>query len=104
MSPAEMWSLVVGFASATIILPIIQQPRWSGRVRAAVTFGYCIVAGLGTAWLAGDLDGRIISDARSVVGAVLVVLVSAIAVYKGFAKPIGLARVIEQATSSDKER
>jgi hypothetical protein len=91
-----MWELVVGFLSATFVLPVIQQPRWSQGTRALVTFLYSVVVGLATAYLSGGFDG-----VHTGVTGVLTMLVTAVATYKGFAKPIGLAPAIEHATSPD---
>lgn len=100
MSNADMWSLVVGFLSATFVLPIIQQPRWNELTRSLTTFGYSLVAGFGTAWFTGALDSTSLQDAKSVTSAMLLVFVSAIATYKGFATPTGIAPAIEKATSA----
>ncbi len=99
MTDLQMWELVVGFLSATFVLPVIQQPRWTARTRAAVTFVYSIVVGLGTAYLTGAFAG--IHDVRAGVSAVLLMLVVAVASYKGFAQPLGVAPAIERATSPD---
>lgn len=93
----QMWNLIVGFLSATFILPLIQQPHWTARLRAGVTFGYSVVVGLVTAYLTGAFEG--VHDARAAVSSVLLLFVSAIASYKGFAQPTGVAPSIEQATS-----
>ncbi len=97
MSDLQMWELIVGFISATFILPVIQQPTWAQKTRAAVTFAYSVVAGLVTAYLTGAFDG--VHDVRAGVSAVLFMLVTSIASYKGFAKPVGVAPAIENATS-----
>lgn len=97
MTDLQMWELVVGFISATFVLPIIQQPRWSAKLRAGITFVYCIVVGLGTAYMAGAFKG--VDDVKTGISAVLLLLVTSIASYKGFAKPIGVAPAIENATS-----
>ncbi len=97
MSDTEVWSLVVGFVSATFILPLVQQPRWPDRTRAVVTFVWCLLAGLGTAYLTGAFQGA--ADGRAWLGAFLHVFVAAIGTYRGFAKPTGLAPALEAATS-----
>lgn len=97
MSDLQMWELVVGFLSATFILPVIQQPRWSEKIRAGVTFAYSVVVGLATAYFADAFNG--IHDVKTGISAVLLMLVSAVASYKGFAKPFGVAPAIERATS-----
>lgn len=97
MTELQMWELLVGFLSATFVLPVIQQPKWTEKTRAAVTFVYAVVVGLGTAYLTGAFEG--VHDVRTGVSSVLLMLVSAVASYKGFAKPFGVAPAIEQATS-----
>lgn len=91
-----MWELVAGFVSSTFVLPVIQQPRWTARTRAWVTFAWCVVAGLGTAYLTGGFAG--VHDVRAGVSAVLLVLVSAVGTYQ-VAKKTGIPAAIERATS-----
>ncbi len=102
MSDLQMWEMVVAFISATFVIPVLQQPRWSDATRAVVTFLFSLVAGVITAYLEGSLGT--IRDFRTGVSAVLVFLVTAVASYKGFAKPIGIAPAIESATSSSRGR
>lgn len=97
MSDLQMWEMIVAFLSATFVIPILQQPRWSDATRAVVTFLYSIVVGVVTAYLEGSLGT--IRDFRTGVTAVLMFLVVCVASYKGFAKPIGIAPAIESATS-----
>lgn len=97
MTDVQMWDLVVGFVSATLVLPLLQQPRWSSGARAGVTFAFCLVVGVVTAYLNGELDG--VQDFRAGVSSVLWLLVATISVYHGFAKPVGIAPAIESATS-----
>lgn len=97
MTNLAMWELIVGFISATFVLPVIQQPSWSAKVRSLVTFVYSIIVGLVTAYLTGGFDN--VADLRTAVSAVLLMLVTAIATYKGFAKPTGIAPAIEERTS-----
>lgn len=89
----DMWNLVAGFLSATFILPILQQPSWSTRLRSLLTFAYSLVVGFITAFVAGDLD------AADLIRSVLLVFMMTIATYKGFAQPTGIAASIENATS-----
>lgn len=92
MTNLAMWSLVVGFFLPPVVA-IIQQPKWSQTVRALVTFVVAVVAGAGTAYFNGDLNGK------DWVTSTLVVLVAAISVYKGLYQPTGIAPKIEAATS-----
>lgn len=89
---------VIAFISATFILPLIQQPSWSQKVRAAVTFAYCLIVGVVTAWVSGDLD---LANATK---SVLTVFTVAIVTYKGFAQPTRIAPAIENATSPSASR
>ncbi len=91
------WDVAVGFVSANVILPLIQQPQWSKRVRSVTTFVYSLVVGLGIVWFQGGFDG--VHDRRDVVIACGGLLVVSVSVYKGFAKDFGLAPVIERATT-----
>lgn len=93
MDNLALWSLVIGFISSTFIIPIIQQPRWSSAMRALITFGYSIVVGAGNAYFNGDFN------LKDIASSVLVILVSSIAIYKGFAQPTGIAKAIEEKTA-----
>ncbi len=97
MTDTMMWNLIVGFVSATFVLPVIQQPRWTEKTRSAVLFGYCVIVGLVSAYLTGAF--ALVNDIRAGASSILTVLVAAVASYKGFAKPIGIAPSIEAATS-----
>lgn len=92
MTDAQMWALLVGFA-APLLVAVVQRPGWSEGLRALVTAGFSVVAGTGTVWLTGSMDGR------SVISSILLVLVTSIAAYKGLWKPTGVAPKIETATS-----
>ncbi len=97
MNDLAMWNLIVGFLSATFVLPVIQQPKWSAKTRSAVTFLYSIVVGLGVAYFTGAFSH--VDDLRTGVTSILWTLIAAISSYKGFAQPIGIAPAIEAATS-----
>lgn len=92
MTNMVMWALVVGFFLPPA-LAIIQQPRWSNRVRSVVAFLACAVAGAGTAYFQGDLTGRRFVEAG------LVVLVTAMSTFRNFWKTTGVTDTIEQATA-----
>lgn len=87
-----MWSLIVGFALPPA-LAIVQQSDWSPRLRAIVAFIACAIAGAGVAYFQGDLTGRRFVEAG------LVILVAAIATFKGFWRPTGIAPAIEAKTN-----
>lgn len=92
MDDLALWSVIVGFLSP-LVIATVQQPQWTSRARALVTFAYSLVAGGLTAYFGGDLNGK------SVVTCVLVVLVAAITTYKGLWQPMGTTDAIENATS-----
>jgi len=91
MSNLMLWSLVVGFFMPPV-QAVIQQAGWDERLRAAVNFVACAVAGGGIAYFQGDFTGRRFVESG------LIVLVTTIAVYKGTWKPTGIAPTIEMAT------
>ena len=97
-SDLMMWNLIVGFVSATFVIPVIQQPRWSASHRALVTFGYCVIVGVGVAYFTNAFAH--LNDARAIITSILATLVTSVAVYRGFSKPTGIAGVIEDATSA----
>ncbi len=97
LTDLAMWNLIVGFLSATFVLPVIQQPTWTAGRRAAVTFVYSIVIGVGIAYFTGAFAH--LADVKAAVTSVLLTLVAAISTYKGFAQPTGVAAAIESATS-----
>lgn len=97
MGNLAMWNLIIGFLSATFVLPVIQQPNWSAAKRSGVTFFYSIVVGLGTAYFTGAFAS--LTDVSAGVTSVLLTLIAAISSYKGFAQPTGVAAAIESATS-----
>lgn len=92
-----MWNLIVGFLSASVVLPVIQQPHWSTNTRAVITFVYSIVVGLVTAYFTGAFNQ--VHDVQTGISSVLFTLVAVVSSYKGFAKPAGIAPAIESATS-----
>lgn len=97
LTDAAMWAIIVGFLTPPV-LSIIQQPTWATHVRAVLTFIWCAVAGAGTAYFTGAFNGR------SVITCILLVLVSAIATYKGLWKATGISPAIESATSPNAGR
>lgn len=92
MSNVQMWALLVGFLMP-LLISALQQSTWSNPLRAGIAFLACAIAGGVTAWLAGDFK------TTDIVSAVLVVLTTALATYKGLWKPTGVAPAIESRTS-----
>lgn len=92
MSSEQMWALLVGFVAPPGI-SVLQQPHWSARTRALLTLAFCMLAGTGTAYWGGHLDGR------NVLASILVVLVTATTTYRNLWHPVGISPAIELATS-----
>lgn len=92
LSDLQMWSLLVGFF-LPLAIAVIQQPKWSAPVRAAVTFVVCALAGAGTAYLNGSFEGR------PLISTILLVLVTALSSFKGLWKPTEIAGSVERLTS-----
>lgn len=92
MNDLTMWSLLVG-TLLPLVVSVVQQPRWPDWLRALVTVAICIAVGAGTAFLEGNLTGR------TWLSSALVVLVAALATYKGFWKQTGVTDKIESQTS-----
>jgi hypothetical protein len=87
----EMYSLLVGFFLPPA-LAVIQQQRFSTKLRAVIAFVACVIAGAGVAFFQGDLTGK-----RFVSGALIVMTVG-LATYRNFWKPTGVTPAIESAT------
>lgn len=86
------WRSGVGCALPPAIARI-QCKSWSDGIRALIAFAVCILASLGTCCFNGLLDGR------SLVSAMLTVLVTALATYKGFCHKTGVSDAIERLTN-----
>ena len=91
MTNLQMWALLVGFLMP-LLISALQRSTWPNPLRALIAFLACAVAGLVTAWLGGDFN------TTDIVSAVLVVLTTALATYKGLWKPTGVSPRIESAT------
>lgn len=93
MSNLEMWDLIAGFALPPVIA-VIQQKDWGHGFRAVVTF--VIALGVAAITVAIHEGGW---SADTWVESALLTLVTAIATYKGFWKPTGVAPALEDATT-----
>ncbi|MFE7072726.1 hypothetical protein ACFU96_21850 [Streptomyces sp. NPDC057620] len=90
---AQLWAAGLGFVLPPVIA-IVNQPRWSGPVKALFMLLVATVVGLGTAYFNGDFDGKPI---------VTCMLVAAVVIgtsYHTVWRPSGIAPGIEQATST----
>lgn len=92
MTDFQMYSLLVGFVLPPA-LAIVQQAHFSDRLRAAIAFVACVIAGAGVAFFQGDLTGK------RLVSAALIVMTTGLATYRNFWKPTGIAPAIEDVTT-----
>lgn len=92
MDNLQMINLIIGFF-APIVISIITQESFNTKARVAVTVAFSVVAGFSTAYFGNQFEGL------DIITAILVTLVTSIAVYNGIFKPTGLASKIEKATS-----
>lgn len=98
MSNQQMWSMVVGFILPLAIAFILQE-HWPEAFQAAVAFVVCVVVAVGTvlvsdpgwSWHDWIKDG-------------LLILVTAIATYKGIWKPTTVATSLRKATTLPQRR
>jgi hypothetical protein len=91
MTNIDMWLLVVGFLMP-LIIAVVQQPGWSEPVRALVMAVACILAAVGANYFNGALGIPVAQWAEQI----LLIAVTAIATYKGFWQPTGIAPAIER--------
>ena len=91
-----MWGLVAGFFMP-VLLAVVQQPGWSQPLRSIVMFVASLAAGAGTVYFAGNWD------TENIVTTILLVMVTAIASYKGLWQPTAVAPKVEVATSPKSE-
>jgi len=91
MNLAE-WSALVG-ALMPALIAVVNQPHWPPWARAVMTVLSCIVAGGITAAVEGRFTGV------GLVESVGVVLVAALAAYRWWWKPSGIADTIETRTT-----
>lgn len=92
--PLVLWSTVVGFALPPV-LAVVMRARWSPETKGLVAFAACLLAAAGTVWFRGDL-GR----GRDLTASFLLVFSGAIATYRLYWHPTGIAPAIERGTDT----
>lgn len=97
LSDAELWA-----AALAVVLPpviaIVNQPRWSGAVKALFMLLVATLDGLGTAYFNDSFHGRTIA------GCILLAVIIIGATYHTLWRPSGIAPGIERATSTNSAR
>ena len=91
--------IVIGFVGSMIVLPVIQQPKWSGTVRWWVTVAFCMFAAILSTAISGRLDGVDWHSVQSVAEAFVAVLGAAVVTYRSLGQPLGITPLVERATS-----
>lgn len=94
LGDTALLALVVGFL-APIVYNLLIQSGWSARMQAIAAFGFSVILGGITAWVAGAFNGV------SILTAILIVLVVAISTYRGFWKQV--TPNLKDATSVNKD-
>lgn len=92
LTDLDLWSALVGIAMPPVVAVAVSS-RWQPWQRGVVAVVVCVVAGVGTTWIAGDLSG--VTPVR----AVLVAAMATFGSYRTFWHTTGITKKIEQATT-----
>lgn len=90
--PLVLWSTIVGFVLPPV-LAVLMQSRWRPEVKGLVAFLACLVAATGTVTLQGHLG-----DGTALTTSFLLIFTGAIATYRLYWRPTGIAPTIERTT------
>src|SRR5512141_3096611 len=84
---------VIGFL-LPLVISLLNQTKWSSKLKSSVAFTCCVIAALITTWIKGDLNFT------DIVGSAGVIFTVAQASYLGLWRPTNVAPTIEAATSA----
>lgn len=98
LTDSTSWALILGVLTP-LIVAVVQQPKWTPKVRALVGLAAAVVIGFVSVLASGDLD-----DTQSLLGVIALVFVASSSAYKALWKPTGVARAIETTTSPGSTR
>lgn len=87
------WALILGVLTP-LLTSLVQQPKWTDRVRSIVGAVVAVVVGVLTVLANGGFE-----DTTSALGVIAIVLVASQASYRNLWKPTLVAPKIEAATS-----
>lgn len=90
MSNTQMLAALVA-AFIPFVLAMILRKHWSESTKSSIAFFVCVIAGLATCYVTGQLTT---DDADQITSSILIVLVTALALYHGFWKPSGIASAV----------
>ncbi len=88
MSDSDMWTGIVGFLLPLAIAVIIKE-GWTKELQAVIAFVACLVAAVGSAYFAGQLDPK------GVVHDMLIVFTLAMTSFGFLWKPTGISEAIQ---------
>lgn len=91
---SELWAAALGYV-LPLAIAIVNQPRWSGAVKALFMLAVATIDGLGTTYFNGEFSGK------NIVTCILTAAVAIGVAYHTVWKPSGIAPGIEHATSTN---
>jgi hypothetical protein len=94
MTNAIMWAGIVGFLSP-VVIQFIAKSGMSRQVQAGIAFLFCLAVAIPTAYFAPNSD----LDVHDYTKSALIIFTVAIASYKGFWNPVGVAPSNHSGTS-----
>lgn len=92
MGDAALWAIALGFI-APLAISLIQQQRFSPKVKSVIAFFFYVVTGAVTAFFAGAFSGL------GIMTSILLVFVMGATSYKSLWKPTGVSPAIESAST-----
>ncbi|MGW2920431.1 hypothetical protein ACWDBF_21570 [Streptomyces angustmyceticus] len=93
LTDSQLWAAALGYLLPPVIA-IVQQPRWTGAVKALLMLLVAVVVGLGTAYFNDQFTGK------SIVTCMLTAAIAIGVAYHTVWRPSGIAPGIEAATST----
>lgn len=89
------YQMLVGSLMPLLVAVVVRQ-SWQPDLKRIVAFGLCVLAGIGTAYLTGQL-----SNITDVSASVLTILVTAQLTYSHFWHGLGITDAIEASVNAD---
>jgi hypothetical protein len=91
---SELWAAALGYV-LPLAIAVINQPRWSGAVKALFMLLVATADGLGSAYFNGEFGGK------DIMTCILTAAVAIGVAYRTVWRPSGIAPGIEAATSTN---
>lgn len=93
LTDAQLWAAALGYLLPPVIA-IVNQPRWSGPLKALLALLVAAADGLGSAYFTSEFTGK------SIVTCILTGAIAIGVAYHTLWKPSGIVDTIEHATST----